>query len=79
MEIKTVRAALLAAWPSGSSALPMKSDVELEQEHVAVLDDVIAAFDAVVAGFAGVAHRAALHQIAQFTVSALMNPRSKSV
>ena len=39
------------------------SHTKPEEQHVAVADDVVAAFDAVVAGFAGVAHRAFFDQV----------------
>ena len=38
----------------GEAALPQSSHAELEEEDVAVADEVVAAFDAVVAGLAGV-------------------------
>jgi pyrimidine operon attenuation protein/uracil phosphoribosyltransferase len=50
---------------SQRSPLRTKSDVEFEQQHVAVLDDVIAAFDAVVAGLAGVVSPASHRRVQQ--------------
>src|SRR5262249_41145408 len=46
-----------------SERLSRRSDVEAEQQHVAIAHNIIAALDAVMARFPRMAHAAGFHQI----------------